>query len=485
MSKQSLKDKTVKGVAWSGLDNVSQYIVTFLVGIVLARLLTPDDYGLIGIIAIFTSISDTIINGGFQNALIRKKSPSEEDYATVFYINIGVSIVLYLLLFLTAPLIAQFFAREELTALIRVASITIVIGGFAIVQRVRLTKRIDFKSQMKVSFIASVTSGVVGIALALAGIGVWALVFQHILSSLLSALFLWFYSKWIPHLMFSKQSFKDLFGYGWKILAGRLLDTLWKDLYQVVVGKFYSPATLGHYTRAKQFAKLFSSNLTTVIQKVTFPVLSEVQNEKDRLISAYRRIIKDTMFISAICMFAVGAVSEPMIYVLIGPKWHIASTFLPFICVSMSLYPLHAINLNMLQVQGRSDIFLILEITKKIIGIAPLCVGIFIGIYWMLIVNIFTGIIYFFLNSWYSGKSIGYSSWQQLRDIMPSYILAIVMAVPVYLLKFLSLSYFLILPIQILVGCSIVFGVSEILRLPEYLELKSIAIGYINKKHNK
>lgn len=482
MAEQSLKDKTVKGVAWSGLDNVTQYVVTFLVGLVLARLLTPDDYGLIGIIAIFTTVSNTIINGGFQNALIRKKAPTEDDYSTVFHINATVSIVLYVILFLASPLIAKFFSREELVPLIRVASITIVIGSFAIVQRVWLTKRLDFKTQMKISLTSAVTSGVAGIVMAIAGFGVWALVCQHIVSSLVGTFLLWFYSKWIPRFKFSTQSFKELFGYGWKLLAGRILDTVWQELYQVVVGKFYSPASLGHYTRSKQFAKLFSSNLTQVVQKVTFPVLSEIQDEQERMLAGYKRIIKDTMYISAICMFALGAVSEPLLYVLIGPQWHTAATFLPFICVSMSMYPINAINLNMLQVQGRSDIFLILEVIKKFIGIIPLCVGIFVSIYWMLVVNIFTGVICYLLNSWYSGKSIGYSSWQQLRDVFPSYILATLMAVAVYFLKYLALSYYAILPLQIALCAAIVIGLSYAFRLTEFFEIKNILTEFIKKK---
>ena len=261
----------------------------------------------------------------------------------------------------------------------------------------------------------------------------------------------------------------------------RLLDTIWKELYQVVVGKFYTPATLGQYTRAKGFALLFSHNLTEVVQRVTFPVLSEIQDDKDRMIAAYRRMIKVTMFVTAICMFAVGAVAEPLIYCLIGAKWHEAATYLPYICVSMSLYPLHAINLNMLQVQGRSDIFLVLEIVKKIIGIAPLAVCIFVGIRWMLIVNIFTGIIAFFLNSYYTGKRLGYTSWMQLKDIAPSYGIALLMAISVYFIKYLPISNFIILPIQIVVGVGVVWVLYQKTQLYEFKEIKSIAMIYLKK----
>ncbi len=306
---ESLKNKTVKGVAWSAIDNVVQFGVTFVVGIILARLLSPDDYGLIGIIGIFTAVCTALINGGMGSALIRKKDATDDDYNTVFIVNNCVSLVLYAVIFFCAPLIADFFYREELVALTRVASLGMIIGALAMVQQTRLTKCIDFKTQTKITLVASLVSGVIGIAMALMGFGVWALVAQHLSSQIIRTLLLWFFNKWIPKLRFSTDSFHELFGFGWKMMVSGVLDTIWKELYQVVVGKFYSPATLGQYTRAKQFSTLFSSNLTSVIQRVTYPVLSNIQDDKERMVSAYRRIIKVTMFVTAICMFFLGAVS--------------------------------------------------------------------------------------------------------------------------------------------------------------------------------
>ena len=390
MAEESLKDKTVKGTIWSGIDNVARYSISFIVGIVLARLLSPEDYGLIGIIAIFTNVCNALIEGGMGAALIRKKSTTEDDYNTVFISNLAVSLVLYGVIYFCSPLIARFFGREELVALTRVSSLTMVLGALSLVQLMRLTKRIDFKSQTKITLIASISSGIIGIAMALLGCGVWALVAQSLSSQVLRTLFLWVYNKWVPQLRFSIASFKELFGFGWKMMVVVLMNSVWKELYQVVVGKFYSPATLGQYTRAKTYSTLFSSNLTDVVQRVTFPVLSSIQDDKARMIAAYRRIIKTTMFVTAVSMFALGAVSDPLLYCMIGPKWHEAATYLPFICVAGSLYPLHAINLNMLQVQGRSDLFLYIEIVKKTIGIIPLLVGATVGIMPMLWVNIAT-----------------------------------------------------------------------------------------------
>ena len=479
MAEHGLKEKAVSGVAWSGIDNVVQYAVQFIVSIVLARLLSPDDYGLLGIILIFTSIGSTIISGGFYNALVRKKNTTEDDYNTVFIINICVSLVLYAIIYFCSPAIARFFGRNELIALTRVSSLSMIFGSLAIVQRVRLTKRIDFKKLTMITLIASLTSGVVGVIMAFWGFGVWALVAQNLINSVLITVFLWFFNKWIPRFYFSMKSFKELFGFGWKVLVASLIDTVWKEMFQVVVAKFYSPGTLGQYTRAKSFSQLFSSNLTGIIQRVSYPVLSEIQDNKTQLLSAYRRIIKSTMFITAISMFALGAISEPLLYCLIGPKWHDAALYLPFICIVGSLYPLHAINLNMLQVQGRSDLFLGINILKKIIGLAPFFVGAFVGIMPMLYVSMVTGLITYFINSYYSGKFLGYSSWMQLKDVAPSYGVACAVALSVYFLKYLPLSNWVILPMQLVVGTVVFFVVCKVTRIEEYDEMKVIIMPYI------
>ena len=480
--KESLKDKTVKGLSWSALDNAAHYGIQFVIGIVLARLLSPDDYGLLGLTGIFTVICTALVNGGFSNALIRKKDATDDDYNTAFICNLGMSLLLYAVTFPCAPLIADFFGREELIPLIRVSTLGLIIGAFAMVQRTRLTKRIDFKTQTKITIVASSVSGLVGIGMAIAGFGVWALVAQQLMSHVLRTIQLYIYNKWLPRLRFSKESFHDLFGFGWKLLVTSLLDAVWKELYQVVVGKYYSPATLGQYTRAQHYARLFSRNLTTVMDRVTYPVLSSIQDDKQRMVSAYRRLIRNSMFITAVALFSLGAVSEPLIYCMIGPKWHEASTYLPFICISSSLYPLHAINLNMLKVQGRSDLFLGLDIIKRIISLAPLFVGAFVGIMPMLWVNIFIGIIGYFLNSYYSGRLLGYSSWMQLRDIAPSYALATAIALSVWFLRYLPLSYWIILPMQLVVGTAVFFSFCKLFKLNEYKEIVGILKQYRKKK---
>lgn len=485
MAEESLKNKTVKGVGWSAADAFLGQGITFIVGLVLARLLSPAEYGLIGICLIFTTVLNGIVDSGFSNALIRKKDVTNEDYITMFITNMVISIILYVLLFFASPLIAKFFEREELTALVRVMGTILIINALSITQVTVLTKQIDFKTKTKASIISAGVSGVVGISMAYAGFGVWSLVAQQVSRQILYTVCLWIFNRWWPSFDFSHSSFKYMWGFGWKLMVSGLINNIWNQLYQVVVGKFYSPATLGQYSRSQEYANIFSSNITTIVQRVSYPVLADIQDDKARMVTAYRRVIKTTMFVTCVCMISLGAVAEPLIYCLIGPRWYEAATYLPLICVSMSLYPLHAINLNMLQVQDRSDIFLYLEIAKKILSIAPICIGIFINIYWMLVVSIITGIISFFLNAYYTGKKLNYTSFKQLKDVAPDYAIAFAIAISIYFLKYLPISNWIILPIQTIVGAVVFFILCETTKLSEYIEVKAIALSAINKLRKK
>ena len=463
------------------LDQVSNQGITFLVSLVLARLLSPDEYGLIGIITIFISVFNIFIISGFNAALIRKKNANDRDFNTVFWFNMAVSVVLFGVLWLIAPSIADFFERVELTALIRTMGVLLLINAFALIQTTILTKQIDFKKQTKVSLIASISSGTIGIGMALCGLGVWSLVGQQISRQGFNSLFLWIWSKWRPRLEFSATSFKELWGFGWKLLVSGLLNTIWGEMYQVIVGKFYAPATLGQYARAQQFAGIFSSNLTTIVQRVSYPVLSSIQDDRERLKEAYRKVIKSTMLVTFICMLMLAAIAKPMVLVLIGEKWLPCVVFLQLICFSMMLYPLHALNLNMLEVQGRSDLFLKLEIIKKVIAVGPISLGIFYSIYAMVIASVFVGFISYYLNAYYSGPFLHYGIRHQIRDIQPSFFVAAGIALPVYLLSFLPFSPFLLLPLQLFVGAVLAVVFCETTKLPEYLEIREIILKVIRK----
>jgi len=474
-------NKTVRGVGWSFADNIATQGVTFVVGLVLARLLTPEEYGLIGIITIFIALFNSIVDSGFSNALIRKKDAQDIDYSTVFITNFVISLLLYLILFVCAPAISSFFDRPPLTSLARVMGCIVVINALALVQKTQLVKRVDFKTQTKISLIASISSGVIGIAMALKGFGVWSLVGQQISRQLLTTLFLWFFNRWMPRLKFSINSFREMFNFGWKLMVSGLINTLWNELYQVVIGKCYSPATLGQYTRAQGFGTMFSSNLTSVVQRVSYPVLCSIQDDKKRLKQAYKKIIKVTMLVTFSCMLGLAAVAKPLVLVLIGDQWLPCVPFLQILCFNLMLTPLHAINLNILQVQGRSDLFLKLEIIKKCIAIIPIVLGIFINIYWMLCGSVVTGVFAYYLNAYYSGPFMNYSIKEQVKDILPSFGIAMCMCGCVYALSFLPISPFVSLPILIVVGISIVFGLNILFKLEEYQEVVFVATNSIKR----
>ena len=468
-------------MGWSAIDQISRSGIQFLVGIILARLLSPDEYGLIGILTIFTTIFIFICDSGFTIALVRKKEVQDEDYSTVFYINLVLSIIMSAALFFSAPLIAAFFKRPELVSLTQVMSSIVIINALGIVQRARLTKAINFKTQTKITLISTISSGVVGISMAYSGYGVWSLVGQQITSQSLNTILLWINNKWLPKLVFSIQSFREMWAFGWKLLVSGLIDSAWTQIYQVVVGKFYAPETLGLYTRAKQFSQMFSTNLTNVVQRVSFPVLSSIQDDRERLKKAYQRVIRATMLPTFVLMFGMAACAKPMILFLIGEKWIGCVGFLQIICIYGSLYPLHAINLNMLQVQGRSDLFLKLEIIKKCISVGPILLGVFVDIYMMVAGSLIVSCISYYLNAYYSSPYLNYSIKDQIMDIRPSFFVAVIMAVPVYIISYLPLPSYFLFPIQIISGAIIVITICELKKLPEYIELKNIVSPYIMK----
>lgn len=479
---ESLKNRAVHGAKWSFIDNISNSGVTFLVGLILARLLTPAEYGIMAMIAIFIAVSNSIVDSGFSNALIRKVRIDRVDYNTVFVFNLIVSIVLYILLYTSAPAISLFFKEPVLTNVLRVIGLILIVNALGFIPRTILVRGIDFKTQTKVSIISSVSSGLVGVGMAIMGFGVWSLVWQQLSRQILNSLFLWIFCKWIPRWEFSIKSFKEMFGFGYKLLLSGLLDTLYKNIYYVIIGRCYSPAQLGQYSRAEQFNMIFSSNLTSIVQRVSYPVLSSIQEEPERLREAYRQIIKTTMLVTFACMLGLAAVAKPLIIILIGEKWLPAVSFLQIICFSGMLYPLHAINLNILQVKGRSDLFLKLEIIKKTIAVFPILIGIFYGIEYMLWGSVLTSFIAYFLNSYYSADLIRYSTIEQIRDVLPVFTVSFTIAAVMWLFSLLDISVYIQLPTQIIVGLTLAFAVYERLRLPEYLEVKRLGLSALHKK---
>jgi len=477
----SLKQKTVSGLLWSFVDTMAGQGITFVVGIILARLLTPREFGLIGMITVFIAVSESFINSGFSSALIRKKDCTDTDFSTVFFFNLAAGILFFLLLFFSAPAISGFFNEPELTAILQVLGIVLIIDSLTLIQRTILTKRIDFKLQARISVIASIGSGVVAITMAFYGFGVWALVAQRFVKQGLNSLFLWMWNRWRPLLVFSKESFKELFGFGSKLLVGGLIDTIYRNVYYLIIGKFFSAQELGFYTKADDFQRLPSQNINAIISRVSYPILSIIQSDIPRLKNNYRKLIRTIMFITFILMMGMAAVAEPLIHTLIGAKWEPAIIYLQMLCFVGMMYPLHALNLNMLLVLGRSDLLLKLEVIKKIIAIPTIVIGVFFGIKMMIVGMIVNTLIAYYLNSYWSGVKIGYSFKHQVKDILPSFFLALSMGVTVYFIGLLlPFSYPIKLIIQIVFGGLFVFVISEVTKFRDYIFAKQLVLEKIH-----
>lgn len=478
----SIKQKTISGLLWSFIDGFASQGVQLIVGIILARILSPREFGLIGMLTIFIAISQSFIDSGFSNALIRKNNCTQNDYSTIFYFNILISVIFYFLLFIFAETISLFFNEPQLKSLIQVLGIGLLFNSLVIVQRTILTKELNFKLQTRISIVSSLGSGIIAIILAYKGFGVWSLVALTISRFGFSAFFLWFWTTWKPVWIFSKNSFNELFSFGSKLLVSGLIDTIYRNIYNLIIGKYFSAIELGYYTQADQFQSLPSQNLNGVISKVSFPVLSSIQNDKIRLKAAYQKLIKSTMIFSFVLMIGLAAVAKPMVLTLIGEKWLPMVIYLQMLCFVGMFYPLHALNLNMLQVLGRSDLFLRLEVIKKLIAIPTIIIGVFFGIKIMIVGMLITNLIAFYLNSYWSGKFIGYSSFQQIKDILPSFCLASFVGIGVFFTGyFLNLPNYYILFIQILIGIVLTVGISEIFRLKDYLYIKEIIFEKFKK----
>ncbi|KAF0200315.1 MAG: polysaccharide biosynthesis [Bacteroidetes bacterium] len=479
----TLKQKTIQGLLWSFIDNFAMQGITFIVGIVLARLLTPKEFGLIGMITIFIAISSSFINSGFGNALIRKQDCTEKDYSTVFYFNLLMGIIFFLILFFSAPAISRFFNEPQLIHLIQVLGIVLIIDALTIIQRIILTKRIDFKLQTKISIIASIFSGIIGLTMAFQGFGVWSLVAKQISQQAVNSILLWTWNRWKPLFIFSLDSFRQLFSFGYKLLLSGLLDTVYRNIYYLIIGKYFSARELGFYTRADQFQSLPSSNLMGIIGRVSFPVLSSIQDDIPRLRDSYVKIIRSTMLITFVLMLGMAAIARPMVLTLIGEKWEPSIIYLQMLCFVGMFYPLHALNLNMLQVQGRSDLFLRLEIIKKALAVPIIIIGIFLGIKAMILGMMVLTLIAFYLNSYWSGRLLGYSFTAQIKDILPSFTLAVAISSIVYIEGLLIfLPPLQLLFIQLISGILLTFGICEVVKFKDYHYIKSIVNDKLFKR---
>lgn len=487
MHKQSMKSKALSGMFWSMVDLLSKQGIHFVIQIFLARLLLPKDFGIIGMVTIFIALSQTLIDSGFSSALIREKEASEEDFATVFYFNLGVSIVLYVILFFSAGAISRFFEEPQLFKLLRVLGIIVIINAFGLIQRTMLIRKIDFKSIARINVVATIISGTVAILCAMNGLGVWSLVIKNLLMQLIQAVYLSLTNRWKPIVMFNKDSFKKLFSFSWKLLASSLIYTVYNNLYYLVIGKYFSVVQLGYYTNAEKLRSTASESMTQSIHRVTYPVLSDINihGDDEKLKDAYKKVIKTTVFVMFPIMLGLVGVAQPMILLLFGSKWAPSIVFFQILCVSGMIFPLHSINLNILQVKGRSDLFLKLEIIKMGIGIGIVAFVLFfkLGLIELMIGTMVSSILSYYINSYYSGDLLSYALKEQIKDMFPALFTATTMCGLVLLIGYvLKGQGVVVLLTQIISGVIIYTSLSWILKIDELRSVIVMAKSILHKK---
>lgn len=481
MTSASIKQKTINGLKWSFVDSFANQGIQFIVGIILARLLEPEKFGLIGMLTIFISVSQVFIDSGFGQAIIRKQDCKQIDLNTVFFFNLVMSIFLYFCLFFNARYVGLFFNQPALCQLLKVLGVVLIINAFGLIQRTLVNKEVDFKLQSKISIISSIISGVLAIWMAAKGYGVWSLVYKSISMQLITTLLFWIFNSWRPSFDFSIKSLRKLFQFSSKLLASSLLDIIYRNVYYLIIGKYFSFTELGYYTRANEFQNIPSANLTQIINRVSYPIISTIQDDPEKIKAVYKKMIKGTMFLSFMLMFGLAACSKQVILLTIGEKWLPAAEFLQILCLSGVFYPLHALNLNVLVVKGHSDIFLKLEVIKKILIVPTIIIGIHYGIRIMLITMVINSIIAYFLNSKESGKLIGYSSWAQLKDIFPSFIISVIMVAGVLGIGTFQMNTIFLLLLQVSIGAFIVVLSSLVMKDDSYVLFKEFLVGSMRK----
>lgn len=416
---KDMKARATSGIAWTAIEKFAQQALQFAIGIVIARILSPQEYGIIGMTAIFFAVANTFVESGFGSALIQKKDRNEADYSTCFYFNIAVSLALYALLWAAAPYIATFYRTPVLSDVIRGLGISLVINSASIAQTTKLTAEMRFKEMAKVTMATQVVTGAAGIVLAYRGYGVWALVFQQVSGSAVKLLLIEVCTRWRPALVFSRSSFRHMFSYGSKILCSSLINTVYDNLYTLVIGRMFAAKDVGFYNRGNQFATLPTSTLLSVFMKVAFPLMAEVQDDTEKLRKAYKKFIRTPLFILYPTLCCLIALADPLICSLLGDKWQPAAPLLQVLCLGAFFDPLTHINLNVLYVKGRTDLVLKLELIKKPIAFIILFASLPLGLFWLCFGRSVYGLVAYCFNCHYTKKFIDFGFWQQIWYNVP------------------------------------------------------------------
>lgn len=475
----TLKDKAISGVIWNSTGNFVVLGIEFIIGIILARLLSPTEFGLIGTITVVISLSQVFVNSGFSQAIIRKQNCTDKDYSTAFFFNLGVSIMFFLILYFSADAISVFFKNSELKPLIQVLGVGLIINSFSIIQQAKLSKRIDFKLQSKISISSSILSGIISLSFAYTGFGVWSLVFKTLSYNAFVAVFLWSSNKWKPSFVFSIESFKELFSFGSKLLLSGLIGTFLQNINYLLIARYFTTQDLGYFTRAEMFKNLPSTNISRIVTSVGYPILATLQDDKVQMKKVFRDMFTNTFYIIAILMLGTAAIAEAMIITLIGVQWLPSVELLQMLTLLGIMIPINSMNINVLNVVGRSDLYLKLQFITQLLSIPNIFIGVLWGIKALIVGMIIIAILGYLIFNHESNKVLNYPISEQLADIFPSFSLALIMGAIVYSVGYLSPFIPVItLVIQILVGIIIVLASGRLFKMKEYIFIKTI---FLNK----
>ena len=485
MSNQIDNKTTIKNFIWRFAERCGAQGVSFIVSIVLARLLEPSVYGTIALVTVFTTILQVFVDSGLGTALIQKKDADDLDFSSVFYFNFTVCLVLYFGMFVSAPYIAKFYGDETLVPVIKVISLTLVISGVKNIQQAYVSRNMLFKRFFFSTIGGTIASAFVGIFMAYIGMGGWALVAQQLSNATIDTIILWVTVKWKPKRMFSWKRLKELLSYGWKLLVSALLETVYNNLRNLVIGKLYSSADLAYYNQGDKFPKLIVTNINTSIDSVLLPTMASAQDDSARVKNMTRRAIKTSTYIMAPLMIGLAFCANTIVELVLTEKWLPCVPFLQIFCITYMFYPVHTANLNAIKAMGKSDIFLKLEIIKKIVGMALLLSTMWFGVMAMAYSLLVSCVLNQIINSWPNKKLLNYGYLEQLKDILPGILLALFMGICVYFVSFLPISIYLILVIQVVLGATIYIGISAILKLDAFEYLWNTVKEIVEKKKRR
>ena len=468
------KNKVMSNFLWRFAERSGAQLVTFVVSVVLARLLDPEVYGTIALVTVFITILNVFVDSGMGNALIQKADADDLDFSTVFYFNIAMCLILYLIMFALAPSIATFYNIPSLIPVIRVLSLTIIISGLKNVQQAYVSRNLLFKRFFFATLGGTLGAAIIGIYMAYRGFGIWALVAQQLFNTLVDTIVLWITVKWRPKKMFSLERLKGLFSYGWKLLVSSLLNTVYNNIRQLIIGKLYTSEELAYFNRGKQFPNLIITNVNTSIDSVLLPTMSKEQGDVSRVKSMTRRAIKTSTYIMAPLMIGLTVCAVPLVRIILTDKWLPCVPFMRIVCITCLFYPIHTANLNAIKALGRSDLFLYLEVIKKVVGTIILVSTMWFGVYvmaWSLLVE---SVIAQVINTWPNKKLLKYGYTDQIKDILPGILLAVFMGVCIYPLNQLQLPSLAVLIMQIIAGAVVYIGGSVVFRLESFRYLLGV-----------